>query len=90
MSVGESWAHLLACDDVAEAFGVRSYRVKTVKVLHTEFCAAPQIPHADDFCNRELFGVLHLLPNQVGQRCSNACMHAHAALDWPRSLTPCP
>ena len=30
----------------------------------TEFCAEPQIPHADDFCNRELFGIVHLLPGQ--------------------------
>ena len=26
---------------------------------------AYQIPHADDHCNRELFGVCHLLPGQV-------------------------
>ena len=35
----------------------------------TEFCAEPQIPHADDFCNRELFGIAHLKPDQPPTEC---------------------
>ena len=49
---------------------MRRFLVKTVKVLMTEFCAEPQIPHADDFCNRELFGIAHLLPNQPRTECA--------------------
>ena len=32
--------------------------------MFTEFGSEPQIPHADDFCNRELFGIAHLHPDQ--------------------------
>ena len=56
-------------DAIEAAFGVRRFAVRTVKILMTEFCAAPQIPHADDFCNRELFGIAHLLPNQPQTEC---------------------
>ena len=51
-------------DAVHAAFGVRTFAVRTVKVLVSEPAAAAQIPHADDFCNRELFGIAHLLPDQ--------------------------
>jgi len=56
-------------DAIEAAFGVRRFAVRTIKILMTEFCAAPQIPHADDFCNRELFGIAHLLPNQPQTEC---------------------
>jgi hypothetical protein len=54
--LSEVQAAIGSSSEVAEAmhaaFGVRRFAVKTVKVLMTEFCASPQIPHADDFCNR--------------------------------------
>ena len=43
---------------VSAAFGVEEFVVMTVKVLMSDFCAEPQIPHADDFCNRDLFGIV--------------------------------
>ena len=64
--IGKSEA---VADAIEGAFGVRRFQVKTVKVLMTEFCAEPQIPHADDFCNRELFGICHLLPEQPRTEC---------------------
>jgi len=45
------------------------FAVRTTKILMTEFCAEPQIPHADDFCNRELFGIAHLKPDQPPTEC---------------------
>ena len=63
-------------DAIHAAFGVRRFVVKTVKVLMTEFCAEPQIPHADDFCNRELFGIAHLLPDQPRTECLPYNSHA--------------
>jgi len=51
-------------DAVHTVFGVRAFAVRTVKVLQAEPTAPAQIPHADDFCNRELFGICHLLPDQ--------------------------
>merc|ERR1740124_1839553 len=62
-------ARLLASSDITTAveatFGTRSFKVTTLKVLMTELGAEPQIPHADDFCNRELFGVVHLRAGQA-------------------------
>eukprot|EP00908_Phaeocystis_cordata_P023146 Transcript_5573.p2 GENE.Transcript_5573~~Transcript_5573.p2 ORF type:complete len:447 (-),score=79.49 Transcript_5573:52-1392(-) len=61
-------AALLASKAVGAAvlatFGTPRFRVSTLKVLMTELGAEPQIPHADDHCNRELFGVAHLRPSQ--------------------------
>ena len=39
-----------------------------VKILMNEIGSNPQIPHADDHCNRELFGVVHLRAGQVRVR----------------------
>jgi len=36
----------------------------SLKILMAELGQPPQIPHADDYCNRELFGIAHLLPDQ--------------------------
>ena len=69
-------------DAIQAAFGVTKYAVKTVKVLMTEFCAAPQIPHADDFCNRELFGIAHLLPDQP----QTECLEYDGAKDFPTGV----
>ena len=46
-------------------FGCERVALKNAKILFAELGAAPQIPHADDHCNRELFGVCHLLDGQV-------------------------
>ena len=73
-AIGKSEA---VADAMEASFGVRQFAVKTVKVLMTEFCAEPQIPHADDFCNRELFGICHLLPDQPRTECMP--YNAHAA-----------
>ena len=45
---------------VASTFGTDTFKVSNVKLLMAEFLAAAQIPHADDHCNRELFGICHL------------------------------
>lgn len=49
----------------------------------TEFCAAPQIPHADDFCNRELFGIAHLLPHQP----QTECLPYNPDLEYPTGVS---
>ena len=69
-------------DAVEAAFGVRRFAVKTVKVLMTEFCAQPQIPHADDYCNRELFGIVHLLGGQP----RTECVPYDAAAPYPTNV----
>ncbi len=46
-------------------FGVPRFEVSHLKVLVTKAGQRPQCPHADDHCNRELFGVVHLLPDQA-------------------------
>lgn len=56
-------------DAVEATFGVRTFAVRTVKVLMAEAASPAQIPHADDFCNRELFGIAHLLPDQARTEC---------------------
>ena len=43
---------------VEQIFGVRTFRVSTPKRLSTPCKAEPQMPHADDFCNRELIGIV--------------------------------
>ena len=67
-------ARLLASSDITSAveatFGTRSFKITTLKVLMTELGAEPQIPHADDFCNRELFGVVHLRAGQAATECA--------------------
>lgn len=45
---------------VEAAFGTPLFKVANVKILMAEFGAPAQIPHADDHCNRELFGICHL------------------------------
>ena len=46
-------------------FGSRAVVLKNAKILFAELGSQPQIPHADDHCNRELFGVCHLLGDQA-------------------------
>jgi len=50
----------------------------SVKILHAEPGTQPQIPHADDTCNRELFGVVHLKPKQRATECAR-----YKSADWP-------
>ena len=38
-----------------------------------------QIPHADDHCNRELFGIAHLMPGQL----PTEAVPYDAAADYP-------
>ena len=49
----------------------------------TELGAEPQIPHADDFCNRELFGIAHLLPHQP----RTECMPYRASANYPTGVS---
>ena len=66
-----------AVQDAALAtFGTRRVAVKNAKILFAELGAHPQIPHADDHCNRVLFGVCHLLD---GQAQTEAIPYAHDA-----------
>ena len=69
----EVQAALLACpslyDACEAAFGTRSLVVENLKVVLAEANAPPQIPHADDYCNRELFAVIHLLDDQAPTEC---------------------
>lgn len=51
-------------DLVEQVFGVRTFRVKGVKRLTNPYKAEPQMPHADDFMNRELIGVVQLRDGQ--------------------------
>ena len=51
-------------DLVEQVFGVRTFRVSTPKRLSSPCEAEPQMPHADDFCNRELIGIVHLRNGQ--------------------------
>ena len=39
------------------------------KILMNEIGSNPQIPHADDHCNRELFGVAHIQDEQPATEC---------------------
>ena len=52
-------------DAVQETFGTATFQVTNLKVLVARAGSEPQIPHADDHCNRELFGIVHLKPNQA-------------------------
>ena len=83
----ETCASISRCPAVADAifgaFGVRNFQVKTVKVLMTEFCAEPQIPHADDFCNRELFGIAHLQADQP----RTECMPYNSTANYPTNVS---
>ena len=49
---------------VESVFGVRTFQVKEVKRLTNPYEAPPQIPHADDYCNRKLIGVVQLRDGQ--------------------------
>ena len=63
-------------------FGTAEFDISTLKILEAERNAPPQIPHSDDFWNRELFGVCHVLP---GQR-PTECVQYDANADWPTDL----
>jgi len=54
---------------VESTFGARGFTVHNLKVLETPNGTAPQIPHADDYWNRELFVVVHLRPGQQPTQC---------------------
>ena len=51
-------------DAVHAVFGTHQFDVMNVKILMNEIGSNPQIPHADDHCNRELFGVAHIQDEQ--------------------------
>ena len=49
---------------VQQVFGVATFRVSEAKRLSVPCHAEPQAPHADDFHNRSLIGVVHLREGQ--------------------------
>ena len=49
---------------VRQVFGVATFRVSEAKRLSVPCHAEPQAPHADDFHNRSLIGVVHLREGQ--------------------------
>ena len=60
-----------------------------LQVLMTDPGAPPQIPHADDHWNRELFGVTQLLPNQMPTE-SIPYPHMPPAVPFPTAIiAPC-
>ena len=56
-------------DAVHAVFGTHQFDVMNVKILMNEIGSNPQIPHADDHCNRELFGVAHIQDEQPATEC---------------------
>ena len=51
-------------DLVEQVFGVRTFRLSAPKRLSTPCLAEAQMPHADDFCNRELLVIVQLRQGQ--------------------------
>ena len=49
---------------VRQVFGVATFRVSEAKRLSVPCHAEPQAPHADDYHNRSLIGVVHLREGQ--------------------------
>ena len=70
------------CQTVESLFGTRDFIVPTLKVLEASSDADPQIPHADDFWNRELFGVVHV---RAGQQPTQAVVY-DASAAYPTGL----
>ena len=61
---------------VEHFFSTPDFCVPVLKVLETKHGAEPQIPHADDYWNRELFGVLQV---RSGQQPTQAVVYDSSA-----------
>ena len=71
---------------VLHLYSTSEFTIPTLKVLEAEDDAEAQIPHADDFWNRELFGVLQVRP---AQRPTQAVVYDSSAA-YPTNLWhPC-
>ena len=73
-------------DLVEQVFGVRTFRVSTPKRLSTPCLAEAQMPHADDFCNRELIAIVQL---REGQQPTEAIPYDAAARYPTGVFVPC-
>ena len=67
---------------VRQVFGVATFRVSEAKRLSVPCHAEPQAPHADDFHNRSLIGVVHL---REGQQPTEAIPY-NAAARYPTGV----
>ena len=52
-------------DAIKHIYDTDGFVVTAAKVLEAGDDDAPQIPHSDDYCNRELFGIAHVRPHQA-------------------------
>jgi len=73
-------------EQVFEVFGVRTFRVSAPKRLSTPCLAEAQMPHADDFCNRELIAIVQL---RGGQQPTEAIPYDAAARYPTGVFVPC-
>ena len=71
---------------VRQVFGVATFRVSEAKRLSVPCHAEPQAPHADDFHNRSLIGVVHL---REGQQPTEAIPYDAAARYPTGVFVPC-
>jgi len=67
---------------VQHVYGADQYVITATKLLEADEGAAPQIPHADDTWNRELFGVVHVRSNQL----PTDCVPYDATLPYPPEM----
>ena len=73
-------------DAVHSTFGTDAFSLHNLKILESPLGSDPQIPHADDFCNRELFLVIHLRQHQQPTQ----CVRYNATVEYPTFLSaPC-
>ncbi|EOD33009.1 hypothetical protein EMIHUDRAFT_253197 [Emiliania huxleyi CCMP1516] len=72
-----------------EVFSTPYVSIPYVSVLSTHPGQQPQLPHADDTCNRELIGLIHLRPGQAPTRCAPYDSSRTWPTGWTAKCTAC-
>ena len=72
-----------------EVFSTPYVSIPYVSVLSTYPGQQPQLPHADDTCNRELIGLIHLRPGQAPTRCAPYDSSRTWPTGWTAKCTAC-